>query len=66
MADFKKINANAESDNMTRKGLSAVYKELKEKKARQNKIKDPDTKKSLLEFIFSGKDSEIKNPLESN
>jgi hypothetical protein len=56
-----KSNANEENDKIQRAGISALYKETKAKKSKQELLKDDEIKQKTLDFIF-GKSEE--NPLQ--
>lgn len=55
-----KTDVNKESDEMMRKGLSHLYATKKVSEAKRERMKNPETKKAVMEYIF-GKSNE--NPL---
>ena len=65
MAKKKGSDINEENDFLTREGHKELYKENKTKTIKRNLLKDEETKKATMDFIFSGKDSDSKSPLES-
>lgn len=56
-----KSNVNEENDKIQRAGISALYKETKAKKSKQELLKDDEIKQKTMDFIF-GKSEE--NPLQ--
>lgn len=61
MAIKKGSSSIAESDSMSRNGISSVYKKRKESSERNLKLQDAETRQKTLDFIF-GKSEE--NPLD--
>jgi len=59
-----KFNINEENDRLSRAGTKVVTANSKTSKARANKLKDPETKKAVLDFIFGG-NPEAVSPLDA-
>jgi len=59
-----KFNINEENDNLTRVGTKVVNAYKKASNNRKEKLKDPETKKAVLDFIFGG-DTASVSPLEA-
>jgi hypothetical protein len=60
----KGMDLNKEADELTRAGNAALYKAQKEQAAVSEAMKDPETKKAVMDFIFS-KDPDAVSPLDS-
>jgi len=56
------FNKNLENDLALRAGTKAVNANIKASKNRAEKLRDADTKKATLDFIFGG-NSEAVSPL---
>jgi len=59
-----KFNINEENDKLASAGTKAVSVCKKASSNRKEKLKDLETKKAVLAFIFSG-DTEAVSPLEA-
>lgn len=56
-----KADVNKENDDIFRKGKSAVHRKEKEKSNKKDMLKDPETLKATMDYIFGHSD---ENPLK--
>ena len=59
----KLSDGNAEADRLNRDGLKALYAAQSAASRKKEALQDPTTKQQLMDFLFSGPNSDVENPL---
>lgn len=54
-----KFNKNEENDILLRVGIKAVSTQNKTSKVQAEKLKDANTKKAVMDFIFNGNENSV-------
>ena len=57
-------NGNAQNDKLLRAGTSKVYRDQRDGQKRKNALKDENTKKDFMDWLFSGPENKEPSPLK--